>query len=50
MATYEGEGASAEVWRVVQEHRGRKELRKAATPAMDPKVTPKGKRDAFPDN
>lgn len=50
MATYDGANVSAEVWRLVQEHRGRKELWKAATPAMDPKLTPKAKRDASPDN
>lgn len=50
MATYEGANVSAEVWRVVQEHRGRKELRAVGTQRHDPKLTPKGKSDRFADN
>ena len=50
MPTYEGENVAAEIWRILQEHRGRKELRKIGAPVLNPKVTPKSDRDRFPDN
>lgn len=50
MTTYAGKEASAAVWRILQERRGRKELRSIGTQRHDPKLTPKSDRDRFSDN